>query len=153
MREYPRDGEAKGQALQADGELLLSPPLDKAGSISHDLESRADINNGSSPGPHLTLPQGFPQDTKKPKFGFGERVHWHSVSTQDYGTVVGMEYAPDNHQHLWNWRYTVQLDRQSPSSTICSSDWAWENDLEQFLGAEPQASQRDGQFSAPGSAL
>ncbi|MBD3886605.1 hypothetical protein IFO70_33590 [Phormidium tenue FACHB-886] len=75
------------------------------------------------------LPQGFPESVPAPKLELGNRVCWHSVSAEDVGVVVGIEYAPAEHLSDWGWCYTIWLDVRSPSSQWTQTDIAWEEDL------------------------
>ncbi len=83
------------------------------------------------------LPQDFPHHTPSPKFQIGDRVQWHPQPTQDFGTVTGIQYAPAPHLHHWTWKYSIWLDRHSPSRLWVKTDTAWEMDLK-FLPIVPQ---------------
>lgn len=83
-----------------------------------------------------TLPTNFPHGIGQPNFAIGDRVRFIPLPTEDYGVVVGLQFAPAAHLQGWGWRYSIWLDPQSPSSTWTCSDLAWEDDL-QLLPSAP----------------
>jgi hypothetical protein len=83
------------------------------------------------------LPQDFPTGIPAPKLKLGNRVYWHLASAQDFGVVIGIEYAPAEHLSDWGWCYTIWLDARSPSSGWTQTDTAWEEDLELLPEADP----------------
>ncbi|HEY9697673.1 MAG TPA: hypothetical protein V6D10_10450 [Trichocoleus sp.] len=80
--------------------------------------------------PLNSLPADFPHHIPEPKFQLGDRVRWHPLPNEDFGTITGIEYAPADHLNSWGWRYTVWLDAHSPSRNWTMTDIAWEEDLE-----------------------
>jgi len=77
-----------------------------------------------------TLPGDFPQQVQIPKFQLGDRVQWQPQPSQDFGTIIGIQYAPASQLEVWAWKYVIWLDRYSPSRAWVMSDTAWESDLE-----------------------
>lgn len=75
------------------------------------------------------LPEGFPSYTPAPKLKVGDRVCWNPLPAQDFGILIGLEYAPAEHLQGWSWKYRVWLDPHSPSHEWTSQDCAWESDL------------------------
>ncbi|MBM0744094.1 hypothetical protein JOY44_21145 [Phormidium sp. CLA17] len=80
--------------------------------------------------------QKFPHEIGQPKFVIGDRVRFISQPAEDYGIVVGLQFAPAVHLPGWAWRYTIRLDFQSPNRAWTDSDLAWEADL-QLLTTAP----------------
>lgn len=79
----------------------------------------------------ITLPEGFPQQTKSPRYWVGDRLRWKPLNDNqqsDFGIAIGRFYAYDRRQASWAWKYLIWLDSDSPSS--CIADTAWELDLE-----------------------
>jgi hypothetical protein len=93
----------------------------------------------------VQLPEGFPQQISQPKLGIGDRVRWQPLPSQDFGTVIGLQYAPAEHLKSWAWRYCIWLDPQSPSFAWTCSDTAWEEDLELLATAQCNTSIEVGQ--------
>lgn len=85
-----------------------------------------------SPTAKFCLPKNFPQDLPTPKFQIGDRVLWKPFPTSDFGTIIGLQYAPALHLQIWAWKYAVWLDQNSPSHSWTTSDMAWESNLEVF---------------------
>ncbi|MBD2054644.1 hypothetical protein H6F88_01130 [Oculatella sp. FACHB-28] len=77
----------------------------------------------------LPLPEKFPHSTSAPKFNLGDQVCWHPLPSQDFGTIVGLQYAPASHLKAWSWRYLILLSPASPSRAWVQADLAWEDDL------------------------
>ncbi|WP_242042140.1 hypothetical protein [Leptolyngbya sp. FACHB-541] len=77
----------------------------------------------------LPLPEKFPHTTSAPKFNLGDLVCWHPLPSQDFGTIVGLQYAPASHLKAWSWRYLILLSPASPSRAWVQADLAWEDDL------------------------
>ena len=71
-----------------------------------------------------------------PRFRLGDRVRFVPLPAEDYGIIIGLQFAPAEHLQDWSWRYTIRLDLQSPSRAWTDSDFAWEADL-QLLAAAP----------------
>lgn len=86
------------------------------------------------------LPQGFPRHIPNPKFQIGERVQWQPQPSSDFGTITGLQYAPIHAPYRWGWKYTIWLDRHSPSRLWITTDTAWEIDLEFLPLTQPQFS-------------
>ncbi|MBD1867204.1 hypothetical protein H6F95_07795 [Cyanobacteria bacterium FACHB-471] len=77
----------------------------------------------------LQLPAEFPKDILSPKFNLGDRVCWHPLPSQDFGTITGLQYAPAPHLNAWGWQYIIFLSPHSLSSAWVQIDVAWEEDL------------------------
>ncbi|PSB14777.1 hypothetical protein C7B61_18385 [filamentous cyanobacterium CCP1] len=77
---------------------------------------------------------------QQPKYTIGDRCRWIPMTTTDWGTIIGQVFAPvETSQSLspqWIWFYLVLLDPDSPSRPWVITDWAEENDLEQFQASE-----------------
>ena len=84
----------------------------------------------------IHLPDNFPSRTQPPRFQLGDRIRFVPLPAEDYGIIVGLQFAPAEHLQGWAWRYTIWLDLQSPSRAWTNSDFAWEADL-QLLAAAP----------------
>ena len=78
----------------------------------------------------LFLPNDFPEQSPAPKFQLGDRVSFVPMPAEDYGIIVGLQFAPAAHLQGWGWRYTIWLDPQTPSRAWTDSDLAWEADLQ-----------------------
>lgn len=76
-----------------------------------------------------SLLDGFPDLVSPPKLKLGDRVRWRPLPAEDFGSIIGIEYAQADHLEGWGWRYTVWLDARSPSSAWTQTDVAWEDDL------------------------
>lgn len=83
------------------------------------------------------VPNAFPAGVSAPKFDVGLCVCWHPLPSQDFGTIIGVEYAPAEHLQAWSWCYHIWLDPHSPSRTWTQTDTAWEADLELWPQAAP----------------
>ena len=81
-------------------------------------------------------PDEFPENIRPPQYAIGDRCCWISLSTTDWGTIVGQVLAPvelDESTTLqWVWLYLVLLDLDSPSRQWVTTDWAEEDDLERL---------------------
>lgn len=88
--------------------------------------------SASNSGFPASLPVDFPANLPTPRFQIGDRVRWHPIPAEDFGTIVGLIYAPAPNHSTWHWQYTVWLDADSPSRGWVSSEIAWEPDLELF---------------------
>lgn len=75
------------------------------------------------------LPEGFPSKVPPPKFKLGDQVCWHPRPSKDFGTIIGIQFAPAQHLQKWNWLYVVFLALNSPSRSWVQADLAWEEDL------------------------
>jgi hypothetical protein len=94
---------------------------------------------GSAPEPNpdfwtvtfaIHLPDDFPGEIPYPNHFIGDQLYHQGLSSQEFGFVAGMEYAPaPHHSQGWQWRYKLYLDKQSPSSAWTRWDLAWEEDL------------------------
>lgn len=84
----------------------------------------------------FALPKEFLRTSALPKFRLGDRARFIPMPAEDYGIVVGLQFAPAAHLQGWRWRYTIWLDPESPSRAWTDSDLAWEADL-QLLTAAP----------------
>ncbi len=82
------------------------------------------------------LPESFPQTAPAPRFRLGDRARFIPLPAEDYGIIVGLQFAPAAHLQGSGWRYTIWLDPQSPSRAWTDSDFAWEADL-QLLASAP----------------
>ncbi|MGQ4648118.1 hypothetical protein [Lyngbya aestuarii] len=82
--------------------------------------------------PSVRLPADFPDGAAMPKFLYGDRVEWKSLSDTDNidtGVIIGRFYLFAHHQNQWAWKYLIFLDSDSYSRRFCSADTAWEQDL------------------------
>ncbi len=96
-----------------------------------------------------TLPTKFPQDIGQPNFAIGDRVRFVPLPSQDFGTIVGVEYAPAEHLQAWSWCYRIWLDPHSPSRAWTQTDTAWEADLELWTQAAPAPVKATGVAAEP----
>ncbi|WP_179228650.1 hypothetical protein [Leptolyngbya ohadii] len=86
-----------------------------------------------------SLPGNFPGSLPTPRFQIGDRVRWHPIPAEDFGVIVGLNYAPAPHLTEWHWQYLVWLDADSPSRAWMNSEVAWEADLELLVDSGSQA--------------
>lgn len=86
--------------------------------------------SASTSGSPATLPADFPANLPAPRFQIGDRVRWHPIPAEDFGTIVGLTYTPAPNHSTWHWQYTIWLDADSPSRDWVNSEIAWEPDLE-----------------------
>lgn len=82
-----------------------------------------------------SLPDSFPNSLSSPTFRIGDRVRFVPLPAEDYGIIVGLQFAPAEHFQGWGWRYIIWLDPQSPSRAWTDSDLAWEGDLQRLTSA------------------
>lgn len=101
--------------------------------VGEQLRSASESNPGSCAVAFtIHLPDDFPGEIPFPHHFIGERLYHQGISTQEFGYVAGMEYAPaPHHPQGWQWRYKLYLDKQSPSRIWTQWDFAWEEDLVQ----------------------
>ena len=71
-------------------------------------------------------PSSFPQ----PKFRLGDRVFWSEVPNPDFGLILGMFYSQEASCQITGLHYLILLDKDSPSYSICTHDFAFEDDIE-----------------------
>lgn len=89
-------------------------------------EERASIAKTQS-----AQPQAPPVDIPASAFTVGvSKVRWKSMSSSDWGLVMGMRYLWAEHKREFEWQYYIVLDSDSPSRQWTQFDWGWQDDLE-----------------------
>ena len=91
------------------------------------------------------LPWDFPSPERSPRFNLGDRVEWKPSPHRDFGTIIGLQYAPAAHRQAWSWQYLVFLDPDSPSQGWVPSDFAWEDDLISLIPSPAVADLKESQ--------
>jgi hypothetical protein len=80
--------------------------------------------------PPVVWPEVVPKALPQPKFQLGEWVRWFQVPNGDFGRVIGIIYTHEASCQATGLHYLVLLDDQSPSRSIVSCDFAFEDDLQ-----------------------
>lgn len=85
------------------------------------------------------LPETLPAALPQPKFRLGELVQWQAVPQPDFGQVIGVFYTHAASHWVTGLHYLILLADRSPSRTICTHDFAFEDDLESLeLPSRPE---------------
>lgn len=87
--------------------------------------------------PPVVLPEDVPKVLPEPKFQLGEWVRWFQVPNGDFGQVIGIIYTDEASCQATGLHYLVLLDDQSPSRSIVSCDFAFEDDLQHLSTSQP----------------
>ena len=75
-----------------------------------------------------TTPAVLPQ----PKFRLGESAIWSEVPNPDFGRIVGVIYTHEASCQATGLHYLILLDEKSPSHSICTYDFAFEDDIKRL---------------------
>lgn len=82
----------------------------------------------------FSLPEVLPVTFPQPRFSIGTNVQWSKVPEPDYGLVLGVFYTQEASCEVTGLHYLILLDEDSPSYSICTHDFAFEDDIE-LVGA------------------
>jgi hypothetical protein len=75
-----------------------------------------------------TTPAILPQ----PKFRLGESAIWSQVPNPDFGRIIGVIYTHEASCQVTGLHYLILLDENSPSYSICTYDFAFEDDIKRL---------------------
>ena len=82
--------------------------------------------------PPVVLPEALPDTLPQPKFRLGEPVSWAGMTNPDFGRIVGVIYSDETVHQVTGLHYLILLDERSTSRSICTHDFAFEDDLERM---------------------
>lgn len=91
------------------------------------------------PIPHIVLPETIPAEMPQPKFRLGECVNWYQVPNPDFGRIIGVIYTHEASCQITGLHYLILLDENSPSRSICTHDFAFEDDIERLEPLQVQS--------------
>ncbi|MBE9223998.1 hypothetical protein IQ264_00715 [Phormidium sp. LEGE 05292] len=87
--------------------------------------------------PPVALPEVIPETLPPQRFQLGESVRWFQVPNGDFGRVIGVIYTEEASCQVTGLHYLVLLDEQSPSRSLTSYDFAFEDDLQSLPNLQP----------------
>lgn len=71
-----------------------------------------------------------PAQLPQPKYRLGESVQWTQVPNPDFGRIIGVVYTQEASCQITGLHYLILLSENSPSHSICTHDFAVEDDIE-----------------------
>ena len=78
----------------------------------------------------ITLLQQIPEPFPQPRFRLGDKVRWSNVPKPDFGHIIGVIYSDEASCRVIGLHYLILLDEKSPSRSICTHDFAFEDDID-----------------------